>query len=363
MLRTNLSMLVLAAVACLTVTVRGQASATPGTVPGEQADSPVQQAGTGDLGQLLAKAAVVNGLDGPNVKPWHLKASFETFDDDGKSKSTGTFEEWWAGEGKHKSTFIVGGVSQTDYAADKGILRTGSQDWFERAVMRVPGDMTKPIAARLENYEFEEEDKTLGPVKVRCVTLRPLKTEVVPPGMAPFMYCLDAEKPTLRVRASLELGGAYQSYYNHLVEFQDEYLAKDLEVMHDHKPVVKIHLESVESLATIEDGEFTPPADAVRPAPRMVNISGAVAASSLLQKVAPDYPEAAKEMRLEGVVVIQATIAKDGHVRDLKVVSGPRGLQQAALDAVEQWVYKPYLLNGKPVEVMTTVNVVFSLHR
>jgi protein TonB len=82
----------------------------------------------------------------------------------------------------------------------------------------------------------------------------------------------------------------------------------------------------------------------------------------LIRKVTPDYPETAQEMRLEGVVVLQAVVAKDGHVRDLHVVSGPTGLQKSALDAVQQWEYKPYLLNGEPVEVETTVNVVFALH-
>jgi protein TonB len=133
-----------------------------------------------------------------------------------------------------------------------------------------------------------------------------------------------------------------------------------VEVMHDHMPVVKIHLESVENLAGIDDAEFTPPPDAVRPVQK-VNISGAVAAGMLLQKVAPEYPDAAKEMRVSGVVTLQATITKDGHMRDLHVVSGPNLLQQAALDAVRQWLYRPYLLNGEPVEVRTTVNVVFAL--
>jgi len=60
-------------------------------------------------------------------------------------------------------------------------------------------------------------------------------------------------------------------------------------------------------------------------------------------------------------VVLQATISKSGGIENLRVVSGPPMLQQAALDAVRAWRYKPYLLNGDPVEVETTVNVVFNL--
>jgi periplasmic protein TonB len=75
----------------------------------------------------------------------------------------------------------------------------------------------------------------------------------------------------------------------------------------------------------------------------------------------PQYPAIAKAARIQGTVVLQATISKAGGIENLRVVSGPPMLQQAAMDAVRSWRYKPYLLNGDPVEVETTVNVVFNL--
>jgi len=78
-------------------------------------------------------------------------------------------------------------------------------------------------------------------------------------------------------------------------------------------------------------------------------------------KVTPVYPVEAKKNRVSGKVVLAAIIAKDGSVANLRVVSGPSALQQSALDAVRQWHYKPYLLNGDPVEVDTTVQVMYTL--
>jgi protein TonB len=80
-----------------------------------------------------------------------------------------------------------------------------------------------------------------------------------------------------------------------------------------------------------------------------------------LRKTIPVYPPIAVAARVEGTVILQATIAKAGTIENLRVVSGPAMLQQAALDAVKNWVYRPYLLDGEPVEVETTVNVVFAL--
>jgi len=83
--------------------------------------------------------------------------------------------------------------------------------------------------------------------------------------------------------------------------------------------------------------------------------------NNLITKVPPVYPPEAKKARIQGKVVLEAVVGTTGHVENLKVVSGPGALQQSAMDAVRQWVYKPYLVNGNPVEVITDINVIYSL--
>lgn len=83
----------------------------------------------------------------------------------------------------------------------------------------------------------------------------------------------------------------------------------------------------------------------------------------LLTKVTPKYPPEAKEARIQGKVVLDAIISKTGEVERLRVVSGPKELQQSALDAVRQWTYTPVLFNGNPIEVETTINVNYTLKK
>ena len=83
--------------------------------------------------------------------------------------------------------------------------------------------------------------------------------------------------------------------------------------------------------------------------------------NNLITKVPPVYPPEAKAARIQGKVVLRAVIDLDGHIKNLKVISGPKELQQSSLDAVRQWVYKPYLVNGNPVEVITDINVIYTL--
>jgi protein TonB len=95
--------------------------------------------------------------------------------------------------------------------------------------------------------------------------------------------------------------------------------------------------------------------------PQRVKVSGGVTQGMLVRKVNPNYPPLAKQARIQGTVILQAIIGKDGAIENLHAVSGHPMLIQSAIDAVRQWRYKPYFLNGEPVEVDTTVTVNFTL--
>ena len=92
-----------------------------------------------------------------------------------------------------------------------------------------------------------------------------------------------------------------------------------------------------------------------------INISPGVAAGMLVQKSEPVYPAIAKAARVSGTVVLTGTISTTGEVENLRVVSGPAMLQQAALDGVKNWRYRPYLVNNVPTAVETSINVIFKL--
>jgi TonB family protein len=92
-----------------------------------------------------------------------------------------------------------------------------------------------------------------------------------------------------------------------------------------------------------------------------VAVSAKVMEGQLLTKVSPTYPVDAKKARILGKVVLNAVVGKDGNIENLVPASGPKELQQSALDAVRQWTYKPFLLNGEPIEVKTTITVTYTL--
>ena len=102
---------------------------------------------------------------------------------------------------------------------------------------------------------------------------------------------------------------------------------------------------------------------AIKPTLKTVSVSQGVSRGLLIKKVAPAYPSSALRMGVEGTVELLATVSKNGEISQVKVLSGDSQLTKAATDAVKQWKYKPYLLNGEPVEIQTQVSIIFKLPR
>jgi periplasmic protein TonB len=96
-------------------------------------------------------------------------------------------------------------------------------------------------------------------------------------------------------------------------------------------------------------------------APTRVRVSSGVQSGLLVKRVQPNYPPLARQARIQGKVILQAQISKEGNIENLTLVSGHPMLAPAAIEAVKQWKYRPYLLNGEPVEVETQVEVNFTL--
>jgi protein TonB len=97
------------------------------------------------------------------------------------------------------------------------------------------------------------------------------------------------------------------------------------------------------------------------PQPKLVRVSSGVMSGLLLKKATPQYPEDARRAGIQGTVNLQAIVNKHGDISDLRLVSGHPALVEAAMKAVKKWKYKPYILQGEPVDVQTMIQVNFSL--
>ena len=125
-------------------------------------------------------------------------------------------------------------------------------------------------------------------------------------------------------------------------------------------------LDSVIRMATPQRAAEPAPAPVVKPvapaAPQQIRVTSSLQAARLVSRVDPVYPVAARQARISGTVELAGVIGTDGRIRELRVIGGHPFLARAALEAVRQWIYRPTVLGGEPVEVLTTITVVFRLN-
>jgi TonB family protein len=283
-----------------------------------------------------------------------LKADYKVLDEQGNAKDQGTYEEFWVSPTKYKITFTGTAFMLTEYGTEKGILVSGPQkDTLPYHFVQIRRQFVDPIMSpdSIQRTNFDVKQREMSSIKFDC--LSPITSEGIHFGTT---LCLDAGKSSLRAGITQQ-GEAV--VHNSIVKFQERYLAEELQFVQQSKPVLTAHIDSIELLRTIDEALFLPPADAT-PKHIRINIDGRAMEGMLVKKVVPEYPLIANETRIAGTVVLQATIDRNGRIANLYVLSGPAMLQQAALDAVKQWVYRPYVLNDEPVEVRTTINVIFT---
>jgi TonB family protein len=327
------------------------------TTPQSAASAPAEPMPT-DPAALLALAAKKNGLQNAGTAPLHVKATYQLLDDSGAVTETGTFEEFRVSAKRYKLIYSSPSLSQTDYSTDAGLFRVGNLKWPDVAIMEVHDGLYPdfPSKESLAKSRLGLIEKTLGPAKLKCITLESVKA--ARSAAYSTLYCLSSGAPILRLAENFH--GVEQTLYNGIVPAQGAYVAKDIAFSQLGKVKARVHLDSVTAIPTMDESVFIPPSAAVK-VTRRQSVPSGVMLGNVVRKVAPEYPAIAKAARIQGTVVLQAVIGKDGKVTDLHPISGPPMLMQAAIDAVGHWEYQPYSLDGEPIEVRTEVNVVFSI--
>jgi TonB family protein len=323
---------------------------------------------------VLAAAEPLYDFSDPAMKPWHLKASYQLYDLKGKPAEQGTWEYWRASPNVHRSTWTREGATRTDWwTADGALHRKESGNplrYFERTLETT---LLYPLPPRnivsSDKLKIDLKIVPVGKSQLACVGTLLLWNRngmlVAPNSAADEHYCFETSSHALRMTYS----DSKTAEFSRIVKTQGHYLARQVEVSIGKSKALSVSVDSIDS-ADLSDIAFSPPADAVlaqspvtqRDASDSGN--GGVAQGMLLQKTQPVYPAVAKISGQQGDVILAAVIATDGKVHDLEVLAAPSPiLADAALDAVKQWKYRPYLLNGVPVEVETMINVVFGLGR
>jgi len=323
-----------------------------------------------DAKALLAVALPSYDFSSPSLKPWHMKASYQIFDQNGNPSERGTYEYWWVSPSVDRSSWTRGAVTQSEWHTANGKrFETSSGGTLHLFETRFPKELFAPLPVagddELKQNWLQRDNLAFGDIKLPCVKILTNRVELQSPSfpsLSPLnnvvaMYCFDPKSPILLLKS---LNDGVTERYGSYVGVQDRDLPRTFEQSVNDR---KILTATVVALGALDptDPALVPPSDAKSDSALPAEVAAHVMNRQRVKEPNPQYPERAKQDRLSGTVMLEAVIGKDGKTHDVQVISTPSPiLTDPSLQAVNKWEYKPYLLNGEPVDVRTTIYVTFA---
>jgi len=311
------------------------------------------------LKSRLHTADVESSLNSPDLKPWHLLLSFQLLDAKEQPKETGTIEEWWAGPKLHKTIYTSPSYTNTELVNEQGLYKTAPNLYPPEMLALVYTQVVHPMPApaEIDDAKPDLRKQDFGKVPLDCIMLsQPIKNVAYPPlGLFPT-FCFDRDKTLLRATFNY---GSLLITRNHMGLFQGKSVVLDQAISLNNVPTIKAHLDKLVG-AQLTSADFLPAAEMAKIEEGPLTVPNGVMTGSVVTKINPIYPERAKANHVSGDVMLKALIGTDGRIHMLKLLSTPDpDLALASFAVVRQWTYKPYLLNGKPVSVDTTITTHF----
>jgi TonB family protein len=311
----------------------------------------------------MHRAIVLNSIDDAQMKPWHLKLSFQLFDTKGLPTEKGTVEEWWVGPSVHKTVYSSPSYTSTEMQTKDGFYRTKGVESVPRLLDFILRQVVHPMPSD-EDVEYSKpilRQQNFGKLKMDCFLIARDTSNIATEPVIGFVptYCFDLDQDVLRLSYAFVLQATVR---NRVGEFQNRKVVVDQTTSLNSASAITAHIETLE-LKSLANADLLPSEEMekVHPDPRLVP-------STVLHSTTnrnPSYPYGSRANHVSGSVVLSARIGPDGRVNSVELISSPApDLSDAALKAVRQWTYKPYLRNGEPIEVKTiiTINFDFGSH-
>ena len=294
-------------------------------------------------------------------RPFHLRVSFQIYDLQGKAADSGVMEYWWAGPDGTRLD-----ITSTALGT---VHNTSPGDTQSQAVVRslfLVKDLLDEIrdpggVLGLPESAVVTEARTVMKVPLQCMHAVPPPSKYTP---AQVEVCADMATGTIRLISGKE----HQVTRNRAALFGNTRVALDTEVAWGDRKAITGHIEELKSFDPSNSAVALEKPSApigTRPAgSSQVRIAGGVLAGNKIGGPPPTYPSIARERSITGTVLLAAEITKEGKIARLVPLASPDpSLTEAATEAVQKWTYHPYLLNGEPLAVSTTITINFNINR
>lgn len=317
--------------------------------------------------KLLAFAIEHNGAGEVPGDGWHIRATFDVLTGETGQYTTGSYEETWYAPQNYKRTYTFKGVTHTDTATPSGLYRSGDQAWDTLDEILVRNLLVKPLPVEpfIASATLLVKDVTFGEIVLPClfgVRHPPIrlnaKQEEALINRSPRM-CFDTKAPILRFTAGIGMP-PYQLSFIKAVSLRGHLVSQEISLGISSPSHMKVHVLEA-SMIPDPTGPMTPPADAIKLTSPVTLPWEVISLNRLLTPEHLQYPVSAIKEKIQGDVHVAIVIGLDGTVTSANVVDGSQILRQAALDYIQTFKFRPFMLSGSPAEVHTVAQIPFSM--
>lgn len=301
-----------------------------------------------EIAQRVRSLVEANSIDLSGRSPFHIKISFDLYDLDGQRKETGSIDDWWVGPKTSKIAITGPSLDAISPGSEAPFNRETylAQQLLRSIVRPIGNQFTQPRLA------LNLMSRTDGATRLDCVALQP---SVSKPPTPPAQICTEPSSNTLLLQSG---DGDFVIHRDGFKSFHGASVPSDVSISYLGRPAIVGNVTLLEDIDGNSDQENLPA--------RFLYGDGVIDATVLtglkLTSKTPVFPKAAKKAHQHGSVTLIAVITKQGTIRNLDVIATPApSFSQSAIDAVQTWTYQPFLLNGQPTEVETTINVNYNL--
>jgi TonB family protein len=296
-------------------------------------------------------------LDAKSAQPFHLKIDAKVDNLSGIGSKQGTIEAWWVAPDDYRIEISSGSLHEVTATgeSDPSIKPTRAGYLLDQLYDAIVHPLLQFPSAK----DVTETEQNFGKTKLTC--FQPLHIRDVVPVAGPPTFCTEPGTNKLRVG----MHDFEVMLRNPVRGVAPTSSAISTTISYFGREAVSGTITTFEPFTPGAPGApmLTPNLPRDSAVPTTTRISGSVLAGKLISKVSPDYPEDARMRHIGGIVLLHAIITKQGTIGSLVVIASPdESLSGAALNAVHEWRYQPYLLNGQPTAVDTTIQVHFNLN-
>jgi len=319
-----------------------------------------------DPREMLAAARLLYDFDDASLKPWHLKGTYQLFDENGSAGEQGTYEYWWTAPGVFRSTWSRKSGMRTEWHSADGRTMSVASGGRILEIERELRDLlvsAVPDVSKLKSgqADIEKDELKIAKLTLPCATveLRPQKDGRISmiSGVRSGTYCF--EEPELFLTVQHEANADYTEFH-HLRKIQGRIIPGEIIRSFSGRYLFKYSLDEMRWIDA-KDPALKPTPDAKVTADDSA-ASLTAAQGRLVKKSPPIYPPAAKSTHTTGSVLLDVLIGREGKVRDIVVLASSSPLLTAAAkNSVSLWQYSPYVVDGEPQEVSTRVKVFFMM--